>query len=94
MTEQEKPNQPITYEEDDGLSGYDEPDAIQDMMDKEDECYYGCDFCLDSFLRDNCGCIGCEVITPKNDEEAERIQGWTEKDSALEIKNTEGKEQP
>lgn len=72
MSEQEK--KVITYEEDDGLSGYDE-DPVQTMMEDEDECYYGCDFCLDSFLRDNCGCVGCEVITPKNDEEAKEMWG-------------------
>ncbi len=73
MSEQEK--KVLTYDEDDGLSGYDENNPAQDMMDDEDECYYGCDFCLDSFLRDNCGCVGCEVITPKNDEQAKEMWG-------------------
>ena len=63
MTEQEKAEQQKKEElYDPDNSNY--LDGAYFEEDDEDECYYGCDFCLDSFLRDNCGCIGCEVITP------------------------------
>jgi hypothetical protein len=68
-----------------GEESYEEQDAIQDMMDKEDECYYGCDFCLDSFLRDCCGCIGCEVIAPPPKEELVEYLDKCEDCSLLEV---------
>jgi hypothetical protein len=44
-----------------GMEDYDNEMGGQDFIDEENECYYGCEFCLDPFLRDNCGCVGCEV---------------------------------
>jgi hypothetical protein len=46
------------YYPEDGLEGL---ESTEDQQQAEDECYYGCDFCQDNFLRDNCGCIGCDV---------------------------------
>lgn len=36
----------------------------EEIPDKDDECYYGFDSCVDLVLRDHCGCIGCFVICP------------------------------
>ena len=46
------------YYPEDGLEGL---ENAEDQQETEDECYYGCDYCQDTFLRDNCGCIGCDV---------------------------------
>lgn len=46
---------------------FDETDWIDDEMLSEDECYYGMDFCIDSFCRDFESCLGCPVITPDDD---------------------------
>ena len=41
----------------DGLEGLEN----ENWQESENECYYGCEFCADPFLRDNCGCVGCFV---------------------------------
>jgi hypothetical protein len=43
---------------------FEETDWIEQEMNAEDECYYGMDFCIDSFCRDVESCLGCSVITP------------------------------
>lgn len=49
-----------------GRSEIDPEVTAEDDFDEmnEEECYYGLDFCVDTKLRDHCGCIGCFVIKP------------------------------
>lgn len=41
-----------------------ERDWVAEEQEREDECYYGAEVCVDSQCRDIESCLGCFVITP------------------------------